>query len=317
MKKKLLIIIPIVILALSIIAIPIIFRITGFKPTKDDNKLTILTSNFPSYDFARAITKDVPNTSVEMLLKPGTEAHDYEPSPKDIVKISKADIFIYIGGESDEWIDDLLKDINTKKVKVVKLMDLADKRFEEDPQTKEKSIDLEYDEHVWTGPRNSIKILKGLNKIISEEDSYNSSLYNTNTNNYINEFKEIDSEMWHIGDNLSRNILVFGDRFPFRYLVNEYNFNYYAAFPGCSSETEASSKTISNLINIAKENNVPVIIKVDYSNGKIANTIASETGAKVLTMYSGHNLSEEEFNSGKTMIDIMRDNMDVIKQALQ
>ncbi len=186
MKKKLLIIIPIVILALLIIAIPIIFRITGFKPTKDDNKLTILTSNFPSYDFARAITKDVPNTSVEMLLKPGTEAHDYEPSPRDIVKISKADIFIYIGGESDEWIDDLLKDINTKKVKVVKLMDLADKRFEEDPQTKEKSIDLEYDEHVWTGPRNSIKILKGLNKIISEVDPNNSSLYNTNTNNYIN-----------------------------------------------------------------------------------------------------------------------------------
>ena len=317
MKKKLLMIIPIVILALSIIAIPIIFRITGFKPTKDDNKLTILTSNFPSYDFARAITKDVPNTSVEMLLKPGTEAHDYEPSPKDIVKISKADIFIYIGGESDEWIDDLLKDINTKKGKVVKLMDLADKRFEEDPQTKEKSIDLEYDEHVWTGPRNSIKILKGLNKIISEEDSYNSSLYNTNTNNYINEFKEIDSEMWHIGDNLKRNILVFGDRFPFRYLVNEYNFNYYAAFPGCSSETEANSKTISNLINIVKENNVPVIIKVDYSNGKIANTIASETGAKVLTMYSGHNITEEEFNNGKTLIDIMKENIDVIKQALQ
>jgi zinc transport system substrate-binding protein len=317
MKKKLLIIIPIVILALLIIAIPIIFRITGFKPTKDDNKLTILTSNFPSYDFARAITKDVPNTSVEMLLKPGTEAHDYEPSPRDIVKISKADIFIYIGGESDEWIDDLLKDINTKKVKVVKLMDLADKRFEEDPQTKEKSIDLEYDEHVWTGPRNSIKILKGLNKIISEVDPNNSSLYNTNTNNYINEFKEIDSEMWHIGDNLKRNILVFGDRFPFRYLINEYNFNYYAAFPGCSSETEANSKTISNLINIVKENNVPVIIKVDYSNGKIANTIASETGAKVLTMYSGHNITEEEFNNGKTLIDIMKENIDVIKQALQ
>ena len=196
-------------------------------------------------------------------------------------------------------------------------MDLADKRFEEDPQTKEKSIDLEYDEHVWTGPRNSIKILKGLNKIISEEDSYNSSLYNTNTNNYINEFKEIDSEMWHIGDNLKRNILVFGDRFPFRYLVNEYNFNYYAAFPGCSSETEANSKTISNLINIVKENNVPVIIKVDYSNGKIANTIASETGAKVLTMYSGHNITEKEFNNGKTLIDIMKENIDVIKQALQ
>lgn len=295
----------------------LLITVSGCNLSEDDNKLTILATNFPCYDFARAITKDVPNTSVEMLLKPGTEAHDYEPSPKDIAKISKSDIFIYVGGESDEWVKDLLKSIDTKKVKVVKLMDLADKRFEEDPQTKAKSKDLEYDEHVWTGPRNDIKILNGLNEIISEKDPYNSSLYKINTDNYISELREIDSEMWRIGDNLSRNILVFGDRFPFKYLVNEYNFNYYAAFPGCSSETEASSKTISNLIKIVKENNVPVIIRVDYSNGKIAKTIADETGAKVLTMYSGHNITEEEFNSGKTMIDIMKGNIAVIKEALQ
>ncbi|MBR3490399.1 MAG: zinc ABC transporter substrate-binding protein [Bacilli bacterium] len=295
----------------------LLITVSGCNLSEDDNKLTILATNFPCYDFARAITKDVPNTSVEMLLKPGTEAHDYEPSPKDITKISKSDIFIYVGGESDEWVKDLLKSIDTKKVKVVKLMDLADKRFEEDPQTKAKSKDLEYDEHVWTGPRNDIKILNGLNEIISEKDPYNSSLYKINTDNYISELREIDSEMWRIGDNLSRNILVFGDRFPFKYLVNEYNFNYYAAFPGCSSETEASSKTISNLIKIVKENNVPVIIRVDYSNGKIAKTIADETGAKVLTMYSGHNITEEEFNSGKTMIDIMKGNIAVIKEALQ
>lgn len=295
----------------------LLITVSGCNLSEDDNKLTILATNFPCYDFARAITKDVPNTSVEMLLKPGTEAHDYEPSPKDIAKISKSDIFIYVGGESDEWVKDLLKSIDTKKVKVVKLMDLADKRFEEDPQTKAKSKDLEYDEHVWTGPRNDIKILNGLNEIISEEDPYNSSLYKINTDNYISELREIDSEMWRIGDNLSRNILVFGDRFPFKYLVNEYNFNYYAAFPGCSSETEASSKTISNLIKIVKENNVPVIIRVDYSNGKIAKIIADETGAKVLTMYSGHNITEEEFNSGKTMIDIMKGNIAVIKEALQ
>ncbi len=295
----------------------LLIAVSGCNLSEDDNELTILATNFPCYDFARAITKDVPNTSVEMLLKPGTEAHDYEPTPKDIAKISKSDIFIYVGGESDEWVKDLLKSIDTKKVKVVKLMDLADKRFEEDPQTKAKSKDLEYDEHVWTGPRNDIKILNGLNEIISEEDPYNSSLYKINTDNYISELREIDSEMWRIGDNLSRNILVFGDRFPFKYLVNEYNFNYYAAFPGCSSETEASSKTISNLIKIVKENNVPVIIRVDYSNGKIAKTIADETGAKVLTMYSGHNITEEEFNNGKTLIDIMKENIDVIKQALQ
>ncbi|MBR4830430.1 MAG: zinc ABC transporter substrate-binding protein [Bacilli bacterium] len=304
----------------AIISLLLLITITGCNTAKKDNKLTILTSNFPSYDFARAITKDVPNTSVEMLLKPGTEMHNYEPTPKDIIKISKSDIFIYVGGESDEWIDDLLDNIDTKKVKVIKLMDLVNTVEEETVegmQTEEEEEEKEYDEHVWTSPKNAIKIVNSLKDEIIKLDKDNSNLYEMNSNIYINELNSIDSKIRIIVENSSRKELIFADRFPFRYLADEYDLKYYAAFPGCSSETEASAKTISFLINKVKEDNIPVILTIEFSNKKIANTISKETGAKILELNSAHNISEEDFNNGKTYVDIMNDNIDVLKEALQ
>ena len=298
----------------------LLITITGCNMTKDDNKLTILATNFPCYDFARAITKDVPNTSVEMLLKPGTEAHDYEPTPKDIIKISKSDIFIYVGGESDEWVNDLLDSIDTKKVKVIKLMDLVDpieEELVEGMQSDEDEEDKEYDEHVWTNPINAIKIIESLNDTISSLDSDNSYIYENNTNIYKIKLENIDTEIKNIVNNSSRKELVFADRFPFRYFTEEYGLNYYAAFPGCSSETEASAKTVSFLINKVKEDNIPVILTIEFSNKKIAKTISKETGAKILELNSAHNISVEDFESGKTYIDIMNENINVLKQALQ
>ena len=255
-----------------------------------------------------------------MLLKPGTEMHNYEPTPKDIIKISKSDIFIYVGGESDEWITDLLDNIDTKNTKVIKLMDLVDTVEEETVEgmeTEEDEEEVEYDEHVWTSPSNAITILEELNDIITNMDPSNESLYTINTSNYINEINNIDNSIKNIVNNSSRKELVFGDRFPFRYFVDEYNLSYYAAFPGCSSETEASAKTISFLINKVKEDNIPVILTIEFSNKKIANTISKETGAKVLELNSAHNISEEDFNNGKTYIDIMKENVEVLRQALQ
>jgi zinc transport system substrate-binding protein len=304
-----------------IISLLILITLTGCKTYKDDGKLTILTSNFPSYDFARAITKDVPNTSVEMLLKPGTEMHNYEPTPKDIIKISKSDIFIYVGGESDEWINDLLDSIDTKKVKIIKLMDLIDVVEEETvegmQEEEEEEEEKEYDEHVWTSPRNAIKIINSLKDEIIKLDENNTHLYEDNSTKYISELELIDREIRNIVDNSSRKELIFADRFPFRYFVDEYNLKYYAAFPGCSSETEASSKTISFLINKVKEDNIPVILTIEFSNKKIANTISNETGAIVLEFNSAHNISEEDFNNGKTYLDIMRDNVNTLMEALQ
>ena len=294
--------------------------IVGCKVEKDDDKLTIITSNFPSYDFARAITKDVPKTSVEMLLKPGTEMHDYEPSPKDIIKISKADIFIYVGGESDEWIDDLLDNIDTKKVKVVKLMDLVDTVEEETVEgmeVEEETDEKEYDEHVWTSPRNAIDIIEALEDIISKEDEANSSLYRMNSSVYKAKISDVDEDIRNIVDNSQNKTLIFADRFPFRYFTDEYGLEYYAAFPGCSDQTEASSKTISFLINKIKENNIDAIYTIEFSNKKIANTISKETGAKIYELNSAHNISKEDFDSGKTYYDIINENASVLRESLK
>lgn len=294
--------------------------IVGCKAEKDDDKLTIITSNFPSYDFARAITKDVPKTSVEMLLKPGTDMHNYEPSPKDIIKISKADIFIYVGGESDEWIDDLLDNIDTKKVKVVKLMDLVDTVEEETVEgmeVEEETDEKEYDEHVWTSPRNAIDIIESLEDIISKEDEANSSLYRMNSSVYTAKISDVDEEIRNIVDNSKSKTLIFADRFPFRYFTDEYGLEYYAAFPGCSDQTEASSKTISFLINKIKDNNIDAIYTIEFSNKKIANTISKETGAKIYELNSAHNISKEDFDSGKTYYDIINENASVLRESLK
>ena len=294
-----------------------IFIFTGCT-SHNDNEITIITSNFPSYDFARAITKNT-DTKVKMLLKPGSEMHSYEPSPQDIIKISKADMFIYVGGDSDDWIDGLLDSIDTNKTKVIKLMDLVDLVKEESVEGMdiEEEEEDEYDEHVWTSPKNAITIVSKLEKEISKIDSRNKDIYKNNSDNYISELEKIDKEIRNIVDNSSSNILVFGDRFPFRYFVDEYNLKYYAAFPGCSDQTEASAKTISYLINIVKKNNIPVILKVEFSNGKIAETISKETGAKVLEFHSIHNISLSDYNNGKTYVDIMNDNIKVLKEALK
>ena len=292
---------------------------------KEDNieKLTIVTTNFPSYDFARAIVKDSKNIEVKMLLTPGSEMHDFEPTPQDIIDINKSSLFIYVGGESDEWIDDALKDINKDKTKTIKLMDLVDLKEEEiiegmesDEEESEDEEEVEYDEHIWTSPINAIKIIKELKNYIVNIDSSNATFYENNTNDYVNKLNSIDSQIKDILKNAKRKEIIFGDRFPLRYFADEYGLTYYAAFPGCSSSTEASAKTISFLINKVKKDNVPVVFHIELSNGKIADTIAKSTSAKVLEFNSAHNISQSDFDAGITYVDIMNKNIEVLKEAL-
>lgn len=300
-----------------IIIMIVTITLTGCGTKEKNNKKTIISASYVGYDFARAITKKSENIEVKMLLKPGADIHDYEPSPKDIVDIQNSDIFICVGGESDEWIKDVLKDIDTSKTKVIKLIDLVDTLSEEKVEGMELDSEKEeLDEHVWTSPMNSIKIVQELNDKIIEMDSNNESLYRQNEENYIKKLTSIDSEIRSIVDNAKRKEIIFGDRFPFLYFAKEYGLTYYAAFPGCSHQTEASAKTISFLVNKVKEDNVPVVFKIELSNGKIAESISKETGAKVLEFNSAHNISEKDFSDGKTYVDIMRENTKVLKEAL-
>lgn len=319
------------ILLINIVMIIGTMGFTGCSSNKEnDGKLNVVTTIFASYDFTRQIVKE--NGNVTMLLPPGAETHSYEPTPQDIIKISESDVFIYIGGENDQWVDEILDTIDTENIKIIKLMDLVETveeeivegmEAEEDHEEGEATNDAhehdeetEWDEHVWTSPKNAITISKALAKEFEEIDKDNTKVYEENLDSYVSTLTQLDSEFEEVINNSKRDVMIFGDRFPIRYFVEEYGLKYYAAFPGCSSETEASASTVAFLIDKVKQENIPVVFKIELSTGNIANTISEATGAKVLTFYACHNLSKEDFDNGKTYVDFMRDNLKNLKEAL-
>lgn len=310
-------------LLIFVVSIFGIVSLTGCnKKQETQDKLTIVSTNFPGYDFARAITMDNTNVKVKMLLKPGAESHTFEPTPEDIKTIKNSDIFIYVGGDSDEWVDDILSDIDTDKTKIIKLIDLVDAKEEvttegmESDEEEESEEEAELDEHVWTSPKNAIEIINKLKKEIINIDSDEKSNLESNANNYVNKLNDLDTEFKSIVKTAKRKEIIVGDRFPLRYFADEYGLSYYAAFPGCSEQTEASAKTISFLANKVKEDKIPVVLKIELSSGNIANTIAKETNTKVLEFNSAHNISQSDFDAGTTYVDIMTKNAEVLKEAL-
>lgn len=297
----------------------LILLLVGCTKTNEEKKINIISTSFPGYDFARAITKNIDDVNVKMLLKPGAEMHDYEPTPKDIINIEKSNMFIYVGGDSDEWVKKIIKKINPKKTKIIRLMDLTNITYEEEVEGMEEEHEHheeEYDEHVWTSPVNAIKITESLEKEIIKIDKQNKEKYEKNSNKYKNELNKIDTEIRQIIDNSKRKELIFGDRFPLKYFTDEYNLKYYAAFKGCSEQTEASAKTIAFLINKVKEDNIPVVFSIELSNKKLAEEIAKQTNTKVLEFHSAHNISKEDFKKGTTYVDIMNKNIEALREAL-
>lgn len=296
-----------------------IFLLSGCSFNGEKDNLTIITSNFIGYDFARAIVKDT-NAEVKMLTLPGSDIHSFEPTPKDIVNIKNSDVFIYIGGESEDWVKGVINSIESD-TKVIKLMDYVELKEEEIVEGMEiieddENDEEEIDEHIWTSPKNAIKLINVIKEKIIEADSANKDKYITNANNYIKEIDDLDSEIKEIVNNSKRKEMIFADRFPFRYLTEEYGLKYYAAFPGCSESNEASAKTIAFLINKVREDNIKVILTIELSNQNIAKTISEETGAKIMTLNSLHNISKEDFDNGLTYIDATRENIKVLKEAL-
>lgn len=276
----------------------------------------IIATSFPGYDFARAIVKDT-DIEVKLLLSPGVDMHDYELTPKDMVDIENAELFIYVGGESDEWVKKVL---STTDLNTFKLMDAVKLLAEEIKPGMEKTEEIEkseLDEHVWTSPINAIKIIEDLTKKISELFPKYESIFDKNSKSYIEEIKLIDSEIRDIVNNSSKKTLIFADRFPLLYFTREYNLDYYAAFPGCAHETEASAKTIAFLIEKVKRENIPVIFTIELSNGNIAETIKKETGVKVSTFETAHNVTKKDFDNGITYVDLMKRNIKSLKEALK
>ena len=215
--------------------------------------------------------------------------------------------------EFHQTLNEVLKSIDTKHTKVIKLMDLVKNVYE--GSTLEGDSD-ELDEHVWTSPNNAKLIVKKISDVIIDIDIDNKELYENNTINYIDEIEGIITSIKDVINNSKRNELIFGDRFPLIYFTNEFNLDYYAAFPGCSHQTEASSKTIAKLIDKVKKDKIPVVLKLELSNNNIAQTIADATNTKVLEFHSIHNVTKKDFEAGVTYIDLMQRNIKVLKEAL-
>ncbi|MDR1136773.1 MAG: metal ABC transporter substrate-binding protein [Synergistaceae bacterium] len=291
------------------------------EASSEDKKPSVVTTIFPQYDFARAIAGD--KAELTMLLRPGTESHSYDPTPQDILKIQNCDVFIYGGGESDEWVDGVLESMDTSKMRIISLMDCVDTVEEEivegmqEEEEEEHEHEEEYDEHVWTSPANAKKIARKISDTLIEVDPANAGSYENNAEAYLEHLDRLDAAFRNVLKDSARKTLIFGDRFPFRYFADAYGLKYFAAFPGCSTETEASAATIAFLIDKVKAEQIPVVFHIELSNEKIADTICEATGAKKLLLHASHNITRDDFQNGLTYLDIMTANVEALKEALK
>ena len=274
-------------------------------------KLSVVTTIFPQYDFVRAIAGD--RVELTMLLKPGAEVHTYEPTPQDILAISRCDLFVYGGGESDEWAEGLLDSTRNDSREVFALMDHVDLLNEEDEHGDQGD---EYDEHVWTSPKNDMVIVGALCDALCALDPDGEAVYRANAQAYIDRLAEVDEAFEQAVSEGTRDTIIFGDRFPFLYFVRDYGLNYVSAFPGCSSETEPSAAKMAELIRKSEEIDAPVIFCLEQSNGDIARAIAEQTGAQTEVFYACHTLTGDDFEAGKTCLDFMWANVESLRRAL-
>ena len=308
------------------------------KSDKNNGKLKVVTTIFPEYDWTREILGDnAKNVELTLLLGNGVDLHSYQPSIQDIAKISTADIFIYVGGESDGWVKDALKNATNKNMKVINLMEvLGDKvkaeevkegmQAEEEEEHEhhhhhdEDEEEVEYDEHVWLSLHNAKILSAEIASALCEKDAANAAAYKANLSAYSARLDALDAKYAATVKAGKKNTILFGDRFPFRYLVDDYNLDYFAAFVGCSAETEASFETVIFLAKKVDELGLNTVLKIESGDGKIARTIIQNTkkkNAKVLTMDSIQSTTAKQAAAGTTYLKIMEDNLKVLEEALQ
>ena len=283
---------------------------------KDTGK-DIIAIDFPSFDAVRAVMGGIDNVS--MLLPPGSESHHYEPTPKDMIALSNAKLVVYAGGESDAWVDTILSSLD-KNVQTFKLIDQV-KLYKEEKKEgmtvdEEEEDEDEIDEHVWTSPINEMNIVENLTRTLIDIYPEKKDELQANCDSFVKDLKTLDEDFRSVVASSKYKTLVFGSRFPLRYFVEEYGLDYYAAFPGCAEETEPSAKTIAFLIGKIKELGIGYVLDIEFGSPLVASTIASESGAKVRTFNSMHNLTSDSFRSGDNYITIMRKNLEVLKEVL-
>ena len=304
--------------------------LSGCAPQDDSaasNKLNIVTTIFPTYDWVRAILgAETDRAEITMLLDSGVDLHSYQPTVDDIVKISDCDLFLYVGGESDGWVDDALKNAPNKERKVIRLLDvLGDSAKAEETvegmqeEEHDHEEEAEYDEHIWLSLKNAQVLVAAISKALQESDPARKDTYAANAAAYAEKLSALDGEYRAAVDIGKYKTLLFGDRFPFRYLADDYGLDYYAAFPGCSAETEASFETVSFLAGKMDALGLPCVLTIEGTQHKIAETIVQNTAQKnqqVLTMDSMQAVTANDAASGVSYLSIMEKNLSVLKKAL-
>lgn len=285
---------------LLLLCILICCSVTACKKGEEVSGVSVITSNFPLYDFVREIGGEQVN--VTMLLKPGVESHSFEPTPKDMIAIEKADLFLYMGGESEAWVDSLAKK------DAVAMMDVAGGTHE--------GHDHGVDEHIWTSPKNAMKMAEVICENLSRIDPENKEIYEKNCNTYLSELTLLDERFSQIVNEGERKTVVFGDRFPFLYFAEEYGLSYLAPFKGCASQAEPSAAAMAELIDRVKTEKIPVVFYLELSNQSIAKAISEATGAKMALFHSCHNVSQQEFLEGVTYLSLMNQNAERLEEAL-
>lgn len=310
--------------------------------TNQTDKLSIVTTIFPEYDWVREILGDkADNAEITMLLDNGVDLHSYQPTADDIVKISDCDLFIYVGGESDEWVEDALRNAANRNMKVINLLEVLgdsvkteeivegmqeeeheheDAEEHEHEDAEEHEHEEEADEHVWLSLKNAKMLVRVISKALQELDPDSKDIYAANADAYVKKLSALDAEYQTAVDAASNKTILFGDRFPFRYLVDDYGLRYYAAFVGCSAETEAGFETISFLAKRVDEWKLPCVLTIEGAQHKIAETIVRNTTAKnqrVLTMDSMQSTTSKDVKNGTTYLSVMEKNLSVLKEVLR
>lgn len=294
-------------------------------PLEDSGRLQIVAAVFPAYDFARSAAGDL--ADVTLLLPPGAESHSYEPTPADILRVQRCDLFIYLGGESDAWVDTILSAIEPRG-EVLRMIDCVDLLEEETVEGMQGGHDHDHeheedhdhlgevvgmDEHVWTAPLNAAAVTRSIGERLAALDPANAETYSANAEGYALELEALDRDFAAFFQGREDRTIVFGDRFPLLYFADAYDLDYYAAFPGCGAQTEPSAATVAFLTEKVREEGLPAVWYIEFSNHLVADSIAEAAGVETAQFHTCHNVSKADLEAGATYLTLMRANLEALR----
>lgn len=296
---------------------------------KSGEKISIVCTVFPQYDWVKQVIKEQEERfDVTLLLDNGTDLHNYQPTASDMVKIADCDVLIYVGGESDEWVEDAIEEAVNPNMQVIDMMEILGDNVKEEEviegmqteeEHEEEEEETEYDEHIWLSLKNAEVLVKEIAQVIAKVDTEQATVYINSGDAYAKALSDLDAQYENVVETAKKSTILFGDRFPFRYLVDDYHLSYYAAFVGCSAETEASFETVAFLAGKMDELDLSSVLVLESADKKIAQSVIDNTRKKdmeILTLNSMQSVTEKDVAAGVTYLGIMKDNLDVLKQAL-